>query len=111
MAKLYFRNPRLCTYILGYVESADGEPLRWDEIVEHFGAAGFPWKTVENRLYDLIAFGAIHKIGGTRPGQPRAVKLTPLGQAWLDHKLLAPPLFLTAVLERLDDEDDDEEIS
>lgn len=112
MAKLYFRNPRLCTYILGYLEAGD-EPVRWDEIVEHFGAADFPWKTVESRLYDLIAFGAVHKIGGTRPSQPRAVKITPLGRAWFEQEtILAPPLFLTAHLDRrldAEDQDDDED--
>jgi hypothetical protein len=43
-------------------------------------------------IYDLTAFGALHKVG--RPGRPgadtRALKITDLGAAWL--RGVVPPL-------------------
>lgn len=88
---LRFRNPTLVVAILGYVFDAD-EPIPWDELLETFAVAGRSWKTVENVLYELVAFGALHRIGKVKRGQDdRAVKPTPLGRAWLEGELVPTP--------------------
>jgi hypothetical protein len=82
------RNPRLIIIILGHLYEAD-EPFPWDEFVGFLTSDEHPWKTVENTIYDLIAFGAIHKIGSYRAKgktDTRALKLTPLGRAWSDRE-------------------------
>lgn len=110
MSRLYFRNPRLCTAILGYLYDTDtDEALPWDELVERFTTERRSWKTVENRLYDLIAFGAIHRIGGNRIHRQRGVKLTPLGRAWYDNHTLAHPIRLGVDLTNVDDHEDYDE--
>lgn len=83
---LRFRNPTLVVAILGYVYDAE-EPIPWEELLGTFAVAGRSWKTVENVLYELVAFGALHRIGkpAIRGGpDTRAVKPTVLGRAWLD---------------------------
>lgn len=89
---LAFRNPTLVVAIVGYVADAD-RPVPWNEILETYREAA-AWKTLENVLYELLAFGALHRIGkpGTR-GRPdtRALKITRLGRAWLDRDLLPLP--------------------
>lgn len=90
---LRFRNPTLIIAVLGYVYDLD-DPVPWTELVDVFTADARPWKTVENTIYDLVAFGALHRIGkpATR-GAPdtRALKATGLGRAWLDRDLLPLP--------------------
>lgn len=90
---LRFRNRELVVAIVGYVYDADG-PVPWNEILEVFSEDGRPWKTIENTLYDLLTFGALHRIG--KPAQrskpdSRALKPTVLGRAWLDRELLPLP--------------------
>ena len=90
---LRFRNPELLLALVGYVYDAD-EPVPWNELLEVFTEDGRPWKTVENTLYDLVTFGAFHRIGKpAQRGKPdsRALKPTTLGRAWLDRELLPLP--------------------
>lgn len=90
---LRFRNPELLLALVAYVYDADG-PVPWNELLEVFTDDGRPWKTVENTLYDLVTFGAFHRIGKpAQRGKPdtRALKPTTLGRAWLDRELLPLP--------------------
>lgn len=90
---LRFRAPELVAEILGRVYDAD-EPAPWEELVAELTDDGRPWKTVENTLYELVQFGALHRIG--KPGDrrrrdTRALKPTALGRAWLERELLDLP--------------------
>jgi hypothetical protein len=89
---LRFRSPTLVLELLGYVYDAD-EPIPWNELLGVFGLEqDRPVKTVENALYDLVAFGALHRVGKvSRREDTRALKPTPLGRAWLDRELLPQP--------------------
>lgn len=87
---LAYRPPELVAALLGHVYEAD-DPVPWIDLVSRYSGDRWPWKTVENTLYDLIAFGALHRIG--RPGagrtpDTRALRPTPLGRAWLEQRLL-----------------------
>jgi hypothetical protein len=87
------RNPELVVALLGYIYDHD-DPVPWLDTVDRFTNDGRPWKTVENTIYDLIAFGALHRVG--KPGQrgtpdTRALRPTPLGRAWLERTLLPLP--------------------
>lgn len=104
MSRLYFRNPRLVTELLDYLDGQD-DPVAWDPLVLKFTTGRRSWKTVENRLYDLIAFGAIHRVGQHRTNQKRTVKITPLGRAWLERRPLAPPVALRFDLWPMSDDD------
>jgi len=90
---IYRRSPELVLAVLGLVYEAD-EPIPWLDLLGQLTTDRYPWKTVENTLYDLIAFGALHRIGKpglTRTPDTRALKATPLGRAWLDRDLLDLP--------------------
>lgn len=95
---LRFRNPTLVVAVLGYVYDAD-EPVPWEELIDTFTTSAHAWKTVENVVYELVAFGALHRIGappkksyGGRIGpDTRALKPTILGRAWLDRELVPLP--------------------
>lgn len=89
---LRFRSPTLVLELLAYVYDAD-EPIPWNEVVSVFGIEqDRPSKTVEGALYELVAFGALHRVGKvTRKTDDRALKPTPLGRAWLDRELLPHP--------------------
>lgn len=89
---LRFRSPTLVLELLAYVYDAD-EPIPWNELLSVFGIEqDRPSKTVEGALYELVAFGALHRVGKiTRKADTRALKPTPLGRAWLDHELLPAP--------------------
>lgn len=96
---LAFRNPTIVVAVLGYVYDADG-PVPWEELVDAFASADHQWKTVENVLYELVAFGALHRTGApARKTLPdtRALRPTPLGRAWLDRELLDLPGQLAAL--------------
>lgn len=87
---IYARKPELVVAILGYLADAD-RPAPWNETLDTFSGHGdepIPWKTLENVLYELIAFGAVHRVGKTGRADTRALKLTPLGRAWLERELL-----------------------
>lgn len=96
---LRLRDPDLVLAMLGYLVDYEDDPdvetsLPWRALVDTFTTADREWKTVENTLYDLAAFGAIHRIGqaGTRTrSDTRAVRSTPLGRAWLEQTLLPLP--------------------
>lgn len=90
---LYRRSPDLIAALLDAVYD-DPEPIPWTDLVHAYTTTDLPRKTIENTLYDLIAFGALHRIGkpGTRrTPDTRALRQTPLGRAWLDGELLPPP--------------------
>lgn len=84
----------LVTGLLGYVYEA-AEPVPWLELAGRFSEEGaHRMKTVENVLYELVAFGALHKVG--KPGyarvpDSRALRPTTLGRAWLERELLPLP--------------------
>lgn len=91
MADLRYRSPELVIGILAAVyESPD--PYPWHALVDLFSSDRHAWRTVEATIYDLVAFGALHKVGqpssGRRVIDSRALKATPLGRAWLDGELL-----------------------
>lgn len=89
---LHYRNPTLVAAILGMIYDAD-EPVGWLEIIDALSPPHEP-KTVTGTLYDLIAYGAIHRIGQpgtTRKPDTRALKPTPLGRHWLEQ-IPPPPL-------------------
>lgn len=102
---LRLRNPTLIVAILGYVYDAD-EPVGWSELVETFSSDERPWKTVENTIYDLVGFGALHRVGQSGTGRKpdtRALKSTVLGRAWLDRELLPLPTDPDDPLEEADE--------
>ena len=89
---LYARSADLILAILAAVYD-DPEPIPWTDLVHAYTTADVPRKTIENTLYDLVAFGALHKVGkaGTRrTADTRAVRQTELGRAWLAGEL--PPI-------------------
>lgn len=86
---LTFRDRDLVLALFDYIaDIEEGQPATWVELITVFGTEGDrPPKTVENALYELIRFGALHRIG--RPGtrrrrDTRALVATPLGKAWRD---------------------------
>ena len=95
LGALRFRDRDLVLSVLDYVYEAD-EPIPWDELLSVFGLEqDRKVKTVENALYELVAFGALHRIGkpATRrtSKDSRALKPTALGRAWRDRELLPLP--------------------
>lgn len=86
---IYRRHPTLVAAILDHVTEAD-TPVPWLELVDRHTDNRHAWKTIENVLYELISFGALHKLGDSRRGRPdnRALRTTPLGRAWADQELL-----------------------
>jgi hypothetical protein len=94
VSRLVWRPPALVLGLLGYVYDAEA-PIPWDEAVEVFTTEETPYKTVEATLYDLIAFGALHRIGapaGVRgKTDTRALKATDLGRAWIAGEILVVP--------------------
>lgn len=102
---LRLRDPTLVVAILGYVYDA-GEPVGWSELVDAFTADERPWKTVENTIYDLVTFGALHRVGQPGTGRKldtRALKATTLGRAWLDRELIPLPTDPDDPLEEADE--------
>lgn len=90
---LYARPADLILAILDAVYD-DPEPIPWPDLVHAFTTSDVPRKTIENTLYDLVAFGALHKVGkagGRRSADTRAVRQTPLGRAWLAGEVLPLP--------------------
>lgn len=91
---LSYRNPTLTIAILGIIYDTDPDtPVGWLEIVDLLCPPHEP-KTITGTLYDLIAYGAIHRIGNpgtTRKPDTRALRPTPLGRAWL-AQTNPPPL-------------------
>lgn len=90
-----YRDPDLVHAILDAVYTGNDpddkpEPTPWTDLVDAFTSATHEWKTVDNTLRDLVAIGAIHRIGkpSTR-GRPdtRALLPTILGRAWLAGEL------------------------
>lgn len=84
---LRYRSPTLVAAILDHVQELGS--VRWAELVETHSDAGHAWRTVEATLYDLITFGALHRIGQpstSRRPDTRELRLTTLGRAWLDQR-------------------------
>jgi len=83
------RPAELVTAILATVYEAD-DPVPWLEVIYSDLSNRWPSKTVENTIYELVAFGALHRIGqpGTsRKPDTRALKPTTLGRSWLEREL------------------------
>lgn len=94
---LAFRNPTIVVAVLGYVYDAEG-PVPWEELVDAFASSSHTWKTVENVVYELVAFGALHRTGNVKRAlDARELRPTPLGRAWLDRELLELPGQLAAL--------------
>lgn len=91
--RIYRREPELVLAVLEFLDQAiDAVP--WTELVDRFSSPERPWKAVENVLYDLAHFGAVHRVGKAAYGRrkdERAVRLTELGSAWL-HGMTSLPL-------------------
>lgn len=85
------RPVELVTGLLHYVYDS-AEPVPWLELAGRFSEeSAHRMKTVENVLYELVALGALHKVG--KPGyarvpDSRALRPTALGRAWLERELL-----------------------
>lgn len=90
---LHYRPTALVFEILATVYETD-TPTPWLALIHSELSDRWPSKTVENTIYELVAFGALHRIGqpGTR-NRPdtRALRPTTLGRAWLDRTLLPHP--------------------
>jgi hypothetical protein len=92
------RDPELVRAILDavYVDNTDSdpEPTPWNDLVEAFTSPAHHWRTVENVLYELVAVGALHRVGKpSARGRPdtRALLPTLLGRAWLAGELHPTP--------------------
>lgn len=83
---LRFRAPELLTAILDTIyEDEDADPVPWTDLVHNLTSTTHQARTIEATLYDLIAAGAIHRIGKAptrRQDDTRALKQTTLGAAW-----------------------------
>lgn len=90
---LDYRDPELVAQILGHIYETDNGRINWLELIDQHTTGRHPWRTVEATIYDLLAFGALHKVGKATRGQPdtRQLRATPLGRAWLDRQLLPLP--------------------
>lgn len=92
-----YRNTAFVLGIIGYIADAtdDLDKAAWPDVVDHFTDDAHTWKTVEATLYDLIAFGVVHRIGkpgdGRRRRDTRALVTTTLGRAWLDGEPIPIP--------------------
>ena len=89
---VYRRSRGLIIGIVAYLDAAEN-PVPWDDLLRTFSSEDRSWKTLENTIRDLEAFGAIHRIGkpaDRRRPDSRALVATPLGRAWLDQEV--PPL-------------------
>lgn len=87
------RAPALIFAVLGAVAESDPDAIPWAALVDEL-AGHYAWRTIEATIYDAVAFGAVHRIGKPAArGRPdtRALRVTPLGRAWLDQQLLPLP--------------------
>lgn len=94
---LDYRPPDLVLAILGHVYEAH-DPVEWLELIATYSTDRHPWRTVENVVYDLIAYGALHRVGkagNSRTPDTRAVKPTALGRAWLQQEVHPLPRIRT----------------
>lgn len=81
---LRYRSAELIAAILDAIYD-DPEPIPWTDLVHNFTTEAHPPRTIEATLYDLVAYGAVHRIGKpatTRTHDTRALRQTALGRAW-----------------------------
>lgn len=74
-------------------EDEDEHGVPWSAILETFTTTTTTAKTVENTLYELLAFGAIRRNGERARGRhldSRRLLPTSLGRAWLEQDTLPP---------------------
>jgi len=88
-----YRSPHLVLAILTAVYDSP-TPYPYLELVDDLRVEGTSYKTVDNTIAELVAFGALHKVG--KPGdrnrpETRALQPTNLGKAWLERQLLPLP--------------------
>lgn len=89
---LSFRSAELIGAILDAIYD-DPEPIPWTDLVHNLTAPELPARTIEATLYDLIAYGAIARIGKPatrRTDDTRALRQTRLGEAWWTGSALPP---------------------
>lgn len=83
---LRYRSPDLIRAILDAIyDPDDPTPIPWVDLVDAFTSDRHQPRTIEATIYDLIAFGALHRIGQTATrtrADTRALKGTTLGRAW-----------------------------
>lgn len=89
---LSYRNPALVIAVAGYIADTGDERASWHELVDTFHDTDYEARTIEAVIWDLIAYGAVQRLG--QPGtvhkpDTRQLRLTTLGRHWLEQK--APP--------------------
>lgn len=95
---LAYRSMVVCDEILGLVEDAGPEGLRWLDLLGSPGVVERPEATMDGTVRDLVKFGALRVTGSPRRprssgarGDTRILRLTLLGEAWLEGELLPRP--------------------
>jgi hypothetical protein len=91
--KLHYRPRNLLIAVVDIIYE-NPEPTPWLPLIEYFVTTReIKFKTVENTLHDLMAFGAIQRIGhyGGPQDDTRAVRATDLGRAWMAGEVLPTP--------------------
>lgn len=87
---LSYRNAALVLAVTGHI--ADAERIGWHELVDTFHDSPYEPRTIEAVIWDLIAYGAVQRLGAPgdrRRPDTRMLRLTTLGRHWLEQ--LAPP--------------------
>lgn len=88
---VYRRRRSLVVGIVGFLADQEA-PIPWDELLAVFRTEDLSWRTIENTIRDLEAFGALHRVGKVVKGKDtRALLATPLGRAWLEAELVPLP--------------------
>lgn len=88
---IYRRRRALVIGLVGFLAEQD-DPVPWDDVLVTFTTGKLSWKTLENVIRELEAFGAIHRIGKVVKGRDtRALLATPLGRAWLEGDTMPLP--------------------
>lgn len=88
----------VCDEILGLVEDAGEEGIRWLDLLAAPGLVERNEATLDATIRDLVKLGALRVTGSARRpgssgarGDTRMVRLTLLGAAWLNGELLPRP--------------------
>ena len=96
LGALSYRSPALVGLLMGYLEEAE-DPPRMVELVAEVGElAGerWVWATVEATVRDMAKVGIVEVFGKPRRGMTpdgRRVKVSVLGWAWWERRLLTVP--------------------
>ena len=96
LGALSYRSPALVGLLMGYLEEAE-DPPRMVELVAEVGELGrdrWAYATVEATVRDMAKVGAVEISGKPRRGMTpdgRRVKVSVLGWAWWERRLLPVP--------------------